>query len=441
MSWRSKIRRSDELYLRAKKSISGGNSLLSKRREMFAPEQWPAYFDSAKGISVIDVNGNKFRDFSHFSVGTNTLGYGHEVVDHAVRECIKKGNMCTLNPPEEIFLAEKLVAMHPWSSMAKFARSGGEANSIAVRIARAHTGKSKIAFCGYHGWHDWYLSANLEDSSNLDKQLLSGLSARGVPRELISTAEPFNEGDLETLESILAKGDVAAIKMEVMRSKEPSMQYLKAVRQLADKHRCLLIFDECTSGFRETFGGLHLKYGIDPDITILGKTLGNGYAITAVLGTKPVMLSAEDSFISSTFFSERIGFVAALATLGEMERIKSWKVISEKGATFKRRLKSLAAYHSLAVDIGGMDALVTYSFRYNSAAETKTYITQEMLKENFLSSNQFYPSIQHSDDDVNDFFTSLDKVLLKLSKIIHDGDDLKEYIDGPVAHSTFQRLN
>ena len=441
MSWRSKIRRTDELYSRAKKSISAGNSLLSKRREMFAPEQWPAYFDSAKGISVIDVNGNEFRDFSHFSVGTNTLGYGHDVVDNAVRECINKGNMCTLNPPEEVFLAEKLVAMHPWSSMAKFARTGGEANAIAVRIARAHTGKSKIAFCGYHGWHDWYLSANLEDSGNLDKQLLSGLSARGVPRELMSTSEPFTEGDLKALEAILVGGDVAAIKMEVRRSKEPSIQYLKEVRKLADKHQCMLIFDECTSGFRETFGGLHLKYGIDPDIIILGKTLGNGYAITSILGTKSVMLSAENSFISSTFFTERIGFVAALAALGEMERTKSWEVISEKGAAFKSRLKALAAHHSITVDVGGMDALVTYSFRYNDAAETKTYITQEMLKENFLSSNQFYPSIQHSDNDMKDFFISLDKVLLKLSKIIHGCEDLKKYIDGPVAHSTFQRLN
>ena len=157
----------EELHVRAKELIPGGNSLLSKRREMFAPDQWPAFFDKAKGILVTDLDGREFRDFSHFGVGTNTLGYGNEHVDAAVQSCIQKGNICTLNSPEEVYLAERLVKMHPWSAMARFARSGGEANSIAVRIARAHTGKSKIAFCGYHGWHDWYLSANIENSQNI----------------------------------------------------------------------------------------------------------------------------------------------------------------------------------------------------------------------------------------------------------------------------------
>ena len=206
--------------------------------------------------------------------------------------------------------------------------------SIAVRIARAHTGKSKILFCGYHGWHDWYLSANIQDAANLDQQLLAGLSAVGVPKELASTSLPFNDGDLNTLEEYLVGGDVAAIKMEVMRSRPPSVEYLQNIKALSNKYNCLLIFDECTSGFRETFGGLHLKYGVEPDITVLGKTLGNGYAITAVLGTKPVMQSSQATFISSTFFTERIGYAAALAALDEMERTRSWEVISRIGASF-----------------------------------------------------------------------------------------------------------
>ena len=192
-------------HILAKKLIPGGNSLLSKRREMFAPEQWPAYFESACGIRVIDIEGTEFRDFSHFGVGTNTLGYGNKEVDDAVRGCIDKGNMSTLNPFEEVQLAEKLVKLHPWSSMARFARTGGEANSIAIRIARAYTNKSKIAFCGYHGWHDWYLSANIKDKKNLDKQLLSGLSHVGVPKELANTSIPFIDGDLETLERTLKR--------------------------------------------------------------------------------------------------------------------------------------------------------------------------------------------------------------------------------------------
>jgi len=431
----------EDLHSRAKQCIPGGNSLLSKRRELFAPEQWPAFFSSAKGISVTDIEGKTYRDFSHFGVGTNTLGYGNKNVDSAVLDCISKGNMSTLNPPEEVYLAERLLQLHPWAGMVRFARTGGEANSIAVRIARAFTGKSKIAFCGYHGWHDWYLSANLVDSENLDKQLLAGLSTAGVPNELVSTAIPFNDGDLENLERILKMGEVAAIKMEVMRSQEPSLQYLKDIRLLADKYQCLLIFDECTSGFRETFGGLHLKYGIAPDLSILGKTLGNGYAITAVIGSKPVMHVSQSTFISSTFFTERIGFVAGLATLSEMEKEKSWKTISEKGASFKEKLRKLCKLHNLDIEITGMDALVTYNFKCSNPTQYKTYVTQEMLKHNFLVGNLFYPSIAHSDQDIDDFFTSFNQVLKKLSKIITAGENLKKYLDGPVCHSGFQRLN
>ncbi len=432
---------SDALYIKAKQLIPGGNSLLSKRREMFAPNQWPAYFDEAKGIQVSDLDGKKYRDFSHFGVGTNTLGYGNTHVDAAVSNCIKKGNLSTLNCPEEVYLADKLVQMHPWSSMVRFARTGGEANSIAVRIARAHSNKSKIAFCGYHGWHDWYLSANIHDSKNLDKQLLSGLSASGVPKELKSTSIPFNDGDLEKLEEILKEGDVAAIKMEVMRSNEPSIQYLKDIRNLADSYNCLLIFDECTSGFRETFGGLHLKYGINPDIAILGKTLGNGYAITAVIGTDSVMNSAQSTFISSTFFTERIGFSAALASLEEMERTKSWEVISKKGSEFKTKIKQLFEKHNLKINISGMDALVSYNVDHPESLAIKTYISQEMLDENFLAGNLFYPSIAHTENDMDDFFISLDKVVSKLSKIILNEERIEDHLKGPISHSTFKRLN
>ena len=434
-------KKSNNLHQKALNLIPGGNSLLSKRREMFAPNEWPAYFDKAKGILVTDIDGNQYRDFSHFGVGTNTLGYGNNNVDNAVMETVKKGNMCTLNPPEEIYLAEKLVKMHPWSSMARFARTGGEANSMAIRIARAFTGKSKIAFCGYHGWHDWYLSANIQDSKNLDKQLLSGLSPIGVPKELKSTSLPFNDGDLEKLEEILHNGDVAAIKMEVMRSKEPSVQYLTDIRNLADKYNCLLIFDECTSGFRETFGGLHLKYGVEPDLTILGKTLGNGYAITSVLGKKDVMSSSQSTFISSTFFTERIGFSAALATLREMENIESWKIISKKGLKFKVRLKQLFNKYKIDININGMDALVSYNVNHHDTLAIKTFITHRMLDKKFLAGNLFYPSIAHSDKDTEDFFTSLEEVIIELSQILLGEGKIKQHLRNPQCHSGFQRLN
>ncbi|MDA9804418.1 aminotransferase class III-fold pyridoxal phosphate-dependent enzyme [Gammaproteobacteria bacterium] len=429
------------LHSKALDLIPGANSLLSKRRELFAPNIWPAYFKSAKGIKVEDLDGNKFLDFSHFGVGTNTLGYGNKEVDEEVIKCVKNGNMSTLNPPEEVFLAEKLVNMHPWSSMAKFARTGGEANSMAVRIARSYTGKSKIAFCGYHGWHDWYLSANIKDKKNLDDQLMTGLSPVGVPKELSNTSIPFRDGDINKLEEILKAGDVAAIKMEVMRSSEPSISYLKDIRRLANKYKCLLIFDECTSGFRETFGGLHLKYKIQPDICVLGKTLGNGYAITSVIGTKKVMLASQSTFISSTFFTERIGYVAALKTLEQMEKYKSWEVITKKGKLFKKLVNNLSKKYNLELDITGMDALVCYNFKNIDQLAAKTFVSQEMLKHNFLAGNLFYPSIMHTDQHIKNFFEALEKVYVKLSSIVTADGEIIDHLDDQLCHSSFQRLN
>ena len=291
----------EKLYKRAKRVIPGGNMLLSKRPEMFLPEGWPSYFSKAKGCNIWDLDGKQYIDMSIMGIGTNILGYGNKEVDNEVKNNINNGNMSTLNCPEEVKLAEKLVKMHPWSEMARFARSGGEANAIAIRIARAHAKKDHIAICGYHGWHDWYLATNLKNNSDLEQHLLPGLEPNGVPRALKGTVIPFNYNNFEELKNITEKYDLAAVKMEVERSVPPEDNFLQKVRDLCDKKGILLIFDECTSGFRETFGGLHLKYGVDPDMAMFGKALGNGYAITAVIGKRSVMQSAQNTFISSTF--------------------------------------------------------------------------------------------------------------------------------------------
>ena len=165
---------------RAKKVIPGGNMLLSKRAELFLPGKWPAYFSSAKGCNVIDLNGNSYVDMTIMGIGTNTLGYGCTEVDEAVINVARLGNLSTLNCFEEVLLAEKLVSLHPWAEMVRFCRAGGEANSIAVRIARAFKKKEKIALCGYHGWYDWYLASNLANKKALSEHLLEGLSTNGI---------------------------------------------------------------------------------------------------------------------------------------------------------------------------------------------------------------------------------------------------------------------
>lgn len=313
-----------ELYKKAKRLIPGGTSLLSKRPEQLLPENWPAYYSKSKGCEVWDLDGNHYYDCFLMGVGTNTLGYANEAVDEAVAKVVKEGNLTSFNCPEEVWLAEKLIELNPWAGGVRYTRGGGEANSMCVRIARAYTGKDKVAICGYHGWHDWYVSVNLGETDALAGHLLPGIPTNGVPKELRGTSIPFHYNDFAELEEIVANNDLAAVKMEVCRNFGPEDNFLQKVRDLCTKHGIVLIFDECTSGFRETYGGLYMKYGVNPDMTIFSKTMGNGYAIAAVIGKKEIMDAAQGSWISSTFWTERIGPSAALASLAEMKRVKSW---------------------------------------------------------------------------------------------------------------------
>lgn len=429
-----------KLWKRAKEIIPGGSMLLSKRAEMYLPEQWPAYFSKAKGCTVWDMDGKAYIDMSIMGIGTNTLGYGHPEVDAAVREVIDMGNMSTFNAPEEVYLAERLVELHPWADMVRFARTGGEANAVAIRIARAATGKDNVAICGYHGWHDWYLSANLGDKSHLAGHLLPGLEPNGVPQGLRGTTLPFNYNNFAELEALVRDHDIGTIKMEVSRNMGPKDNFLHKVRKLATDHGIVLIFDECTSGFRQTFGGLHKLYGVEPDMAMFGKTLGNGYAVTATIGRREIMEAAQTTFISSTFWTERIGSVAGLKTLEVMERLKSWDFITQTGLQIREKWQSLADHHGLKINHWGLPALTGYTFESPQALEYKTLITQEMLAKGYLAGNSVYVCIDHTPEVVNGYFEALDSVFA-LVRECEGGRDVKPLLKGPVCHAGFKRLN
>ncbi len=434
------IGKGQKLWKRAKRVIPGGNMLLSKRAEMFLPDLWPAYFSKAKGCKVWDLDGNEYIDMSIMGIGTNTLGYGHPEVDDAVRKTIDVGNMSTFNCPEEVYLAERLLELHSWADMVRLARSGGEANSIAIRIARAASGKDKVAICGYHGWHDWYLSANLGDDKNLAGHLLPGLSPNGVPRSLRGTVLPFNYNNFSELKNLINAHDIGVIKMEVVRNNGPQENFLHKVRELATERGIVLIFDECTSGFRQTFGGLHKLYGVEPDMAIFGKALGNGYAITATIGRREVMEAAQTTFISSTFWTERIGPNAALKTLEVMERVKSWEQITQTGLDITAKWKALADKHGLSITTNGLPALTGFSFDSPRALVYKTLITQEMLAKGYLAGTSVYVCTQHTPEVVDKFFEALDPVFA-LVKECEGGRDVMSLLKGPVCHGGFSRLN
>jgi glutamate-1-semialdehyde 2,1-aminomutase len=429
-----------KLWKRAKRVIPGGNMLLSKRAEMFLPEKWPAYFSRAKDCRVWDLDGRELLDMCIMGIGTNTLGYGHPEVDAAVAEVVAKGNMSTLNCPEEVLLAEKLVELHPWAGMVRFARSGGEANAIAVRIARAAAGRDDIAFCGYHGWHDWYLAANLAAGGNLAGHLLPGLEPRGVPRGLAGSVHPFAYNDLAALEAIVERHPVGVIVMEVVRNFGPQDGFLEKVRALATRKGIVLMFDECTSGFRQTCGGLHLQFGVEPDIAMFGKALGNGYALTAVVGRREIMEHAQSTFISSTFWTERIGPAAALKTLEVMQRLRSWDVITAIGREITQRWQTLAQQHGLKIQTSGLPALTTFSFAGPNALAYKTLVTQEMLKRDILASTAVYTCIDHTPAVLDRYFGALAPVFA-LVRECEDGRDVRTLLEGPVCQSGFRRLN
>ena len=425
----------------AKKYIAGGNMLFSKRPDRFLPQFWPAYFKKAKGCNVYDLDNKKYIDMTIMGVGTNILGYANKSVDNAVSSRIKKGNMTTLNCVEEVDLAKKLIQIHPWADKARFARSGGEANSIAIRLARASTQRQNIAFCGYHGWHDWYLATNLKSKKNLNDHLLEGLKIGGVSNRLKDTIFPFRYNDFKNLKKIVTKNNIGIIKMEVVRDSKPKGNFLKKVRKLADEKKIILIFDECTSGFRECLGGIHKRYNVEPDLLMLGKALGNGYPITAVLGTKKIMESINKTFISSTFWTDSSGPTAALKTIEIMEKTKSWNYITKLGGYIKKNWNKLSKKHNLKIQISGINSLCKFNFMSNHNQKYKTFITQEMLNKGILATNMIYVSLAHNKSVIKKYFKELDNIFFTISKCENHKEDIFKYLIAPVAETDFARLN
>ena len=437
----SQMTKSHKYWERAKKVIPGGNMLLSKRPDIFLPIYWPTYYTKSKGCAVWGLDKKKYIDFSFMGVGTNILGYNNDKINKSVFQAIKAGNLTTLNNPDEIILAEKLTDIHKWADMAKFARTGAEANSIAVRLSRAFTKKELVIFCGYHGWSDWYLANNLSDKK-VDQHLLKGMEIEGVSKSLKNSILAFRYNEIDQLKKIVKKykNKISSLIMEVSRNFKPKDNFLKKIRKICNENKIILIFDECTTGFRYNLGGLHLKYGVNPDMATFGKAIGNGYGITAVLGKQKIMRKAKNTFISSTFWTEKIGVSAAIKTIEVMEKTKPWIKINHTGKYIKKKWNEISRKHKIGIKISGLNAMPTFIFNNNHQI-LKTYVTQEMLKKNFLVTNTIYVSTAHSSKLVGEYLKEFDKILKKISKFKNSEIKSKSILEGPVSASTFSRLN
>lgn len=435
--------KAQELYNRAKHRIPGGTQLLSKRPEQFAPDQWPSYFAKAKGCEVWDIDGNRYYDMTTNGIGACLLGYADDDINAAVINRIESGCMSTLNPPEEVELADKLCEIHPWASQVRFARTGGEICSVAIRIARATTGRDMVAICGYHGWSDWYIAANLGDGASLDGQLLPGLKPAGVPEALKNSAVTFHYGNREEFDGIIRNyGDrLACVIMEPIRNSLPGDDFLEYVRDEIHNVGGLLIYDEITIGWRLTFGGAHLTLGINPDMAVFAKAMGNGHPIAAVIGTKAAMHGTEDSFISSTYWTESVGPVAALATIRKMEETRVWEHAEKIGMRMIEIWNRLAKKHNIPATAGGMPCMAHLTYE-KYPLELKTLYTVLMLEEGFLGNNAIYPTLAHTEEIVDKYEVAVDNVFGKMGVILgnEDYEALLEAIGGPVCQSGFARL-
>lgn len=416
-----------ELWSEACNHIANGTALMSKRAEMFGKNTWPAYYSRSQGCEVWDLEGRRYIDFVG-GVGSVLLGYADPEVNAAVQRRVMMGSYSSLVNPDEVMLAKKLLKMHPWAEGGKvrFARTGGEAMSIAIRCARSSSGKSGIAFCGYHGWHDWYLAANLGESSALDGHLIPGLSPVGVPRELLNTSVPFRYNDLHSFDHAISKLDsnLAAVVMEPMRSQYPDPEFINHVVGTCRKKGIVLIVDEITSGLRYGFPGIHLHINLQPDIVVYAKAMSNGIPFGAVIGQKNVMERSEKSFISSSYWTDGIGTSAALAVLEKAERIHLYENVWEKGLYFQRQLSEVASgFSHLKVEISGMPPTPSLTFGpQEHSGALKSFYIHKMLHRGFLASTFFYLMESHTMNHLEKFIQAFGSVLDEMDDIIKKGD-------------------
>lgn len=408
-----------ERWKQAREVISGGTGLLSKRAEMFDEITWPAYFSKSSGCEVWDMEGKRYIDFAG-GIGAVLLGYADPDVNAAVHRRVSQGSYSSLVNPQEVELANTLLELHPWAGKVRYARGGGEAMTMAVRIARAATGRSGVAFCGYHGWHDWYLAANLGEEDALDGHLLPGLQPSGVPRELKGTSVPFRYNDMQSFESALAAlGDnLAVVVMEPMRSQLPQDNFVAKVAARCREKGAVFTVDEVSSGLRYGFPGALSGLGIEPDIVVYAKAMSNGFPFGAVIGREEIMDAAAASFISSSYWTDGVGTAAALAVLEKMKRLDVQKVVWGKGVLFKEKLLALAEkYPGCQLIVGGMPVTPTLSFQLEGYSQVvrKVFI-QKMLNRGFLVSTSMYLMYAHKEIHIELFLEALDLVLNEIEE-------------------------
>ncbi len=437
------VNRSLETYKRAGELIPGWTQLISRRASQFAYGVSPIYAQSAKGSRFVDLDGNEYIDWVN-AVSAVILGHADDVVDSAVKEQIDRGSIYTVSSHLEIELAEELVNTIPSAEMVRYAKGGGEACAVAVRIARGTTGRDKILFCGYHGWHDWYQAANHLVNPESGEYPFAGIEPIGIPRVIADTVAPFTYGDLEMLEELLEtnRNGVAAIMMEPLRSEFPPPGYLEDVQGLARKHDVVLIFDEVSSGWRLSTGGAQKCLGVIPDMTVVAKAMSNGYPMGAVVGSRRVMEPASQMFVSSSYWSDNVGLTAALTTIRELKRRDSERCFKEIGEKLRAGLNEAIALSGISGACNGLHTNPSITFELPDETlqqKVKTLFIQEMAKRNIHCSTGFNATLAHSDDDIERTSESAREVMVLIKQGVEAGN-VDSLLECDVKKDPFRRL-
>lgn len=435
--------RSQELYQRAGELIPGWTQLISRRADQFARGVSPVYAQRAKGSRFIDVDENEYIDWVN-AVGAVILGHADDVVDGAVKEQIDRGSLYTLNSPLELELAEELCDTLPSAEMVRYTKGGGEACAVAARIARGTTGRDKILICGYHGWHDWYQAANFGVDPESGEYPFAGIEPIGVPRALAGTVIPFTYGDLTMLETLLDEhqGEVAAIMMEPARSTLPPTGYLEGVQALAHANNVLLIFDEVSCGWRQAICGIQSIVGVTPDMTVVAKAMSNGYPMGAVVGSRAVMEPAARMFISSSYWSDNIGLVAALTTIRELKRRDAETRFQAIGEKLRSALNKALVDAGLSGKCIGLHSNPTVSIDIPTGVDGRkisTLFIQEMARRGVHTYLSFKATLAHTEADIEETAVAAREAFGVIKSGL-ENDTLDQLLTADLKKEPFRRL-
>ena len=442
MADKSRITNSIKYYDQETDLIPGKTQLISRRASQFAAGVSPVYAESAKGSKFIDVDGNEYIDWVN-AVSAVILGHSDNVVDTAVKQQIDKGSIYTLNSTMEVELAELLVDTIPSAEMVRYSKGGGEACSVAIRIARGVTGKDKILFSGYHGWHDWYQSANYLVDPESGEFPFAGIEPIGVPKVLAGTALPFIYGDLKNLEQLFNenKGEVAAIMMEPLRSDIPEKGYLEGVQKLAKENNAILIFDEVSFGWRTRIGGIQEFLNVTPDMSVFAKAMSNGYPMGVTVGSRDVMEPASEMFISSSYWSDNVGLAASITTINELKSRNSEDQFEDLGARMRKTIDEVISSVGIPAKSSGFHYRASLSIDLPDETlrpKINTLFIQEMAKNGIYSNMGFMPTLSHTEEDIKKTAEAMEASLKVIQKALEG--DLDNLLVSDIKKEPFRRL-